>query len=66
MNQSSFWGEPDDDNQLPSWMCPIKCRQVNEQKELRRQNGNSLNEAIMNALSKPAVPVVIKEPDSNV
>ena len=65
MNQRSFWGESDDEP-LPDWMDPVKCKIANEQKELQRKNGNSLNEAILNALNKPAVPLIIKEPDSNV
>jgi len=65
MNQRSFWGESDDEP-LPDWMDPVKCKIANEQKELRRKNCNSLNESILNALNKPAVPLIIKEPDSNV
>jgi hypothetical protein len=59
MNQRSFWGESDDEP-LPDWMDPVKCRQVNE----RRKSSGSLNEAIEAALRKPAVPITIKEPDS--
>lgn len=60
----NFWGEPDDEP-LPDWMDPVKCRMVNEQKEMRRQSGKDLNSVIMEALTKPAIPVTIKEPNDN-
>lgn len=58
-----MWGEPDDMEPLPDWMDPKKCRQVNEQKEMRRASGRDLNSVIMEALNKPAVPQVEDRPD---
>lgn len=59
---NNFWGPPDDDDELPAWMHPEKCRQVNEQKELRRKSGRDLNSIIEETLRKPPVNVDIKEP----
>lgn len=58
---NNFWG-PSDDEPLPDWMDPVKCRQVNEQKELRRKSGRDLNSIIEETLRKPPVNVDIKEP----
>ena len=58
---NNFWGPPDDEP-LPDWMDPVKCRQVNEQKELRRKSGRDLNSIIEETLRKPPVNVDIKEP----
>jgi len=60
---NNFWGEPDDEP-LPDWMDPVKCRQVNEQRETRRRTGRDLNSIILEALNKPPIDVVLKEPDS--
>jgi hypothetical protein len=62
MNQRSFWGEPDDDELLPDWMDPVKCRQLNEQRKQRRQNGKDLNSVIQECLKQPAIPVIIETP----
>ena len=59
---NNYWGEPDDDNPLPDWMDPKKCRQVNEQKELRKRTGKDLMSVINEALQKPAVPITILPP----
>ena len=58
---NNFWGPPDDEP-LPDWMDPVKCRQVNEQKELRRKSGRDLNSIIEETLRKPPVNIDIKEP----
>lgn len=58
---NNFWG-PTDDEPLPDWMDPVKCRQVNEQKELRRKSGRDLNSIIEETLRKPPVNIDIKEP----
>ena len=58
---NNFWG-PSDDEPLPDWMDPVKCRQVNEQKELRRKSGRDLNSIIEETLRKPPVNIDIKEP----
>ena len=60
----NYWGEPDDEP-LPDWMDPVKCRMVNEQKELRRQSGKDLNSVIMEALTKPNIPVMIDKPNDD-
>ena len=59
---NNYWGPPDDDNQLPDWMDPVKCRQVNEQKEQRRKSGKDLNSIIEETLRKAPVNIDIKEP----
>ncbi len=56
MNKN-FWGEPDDIEPLPEWMDP-KTYQNKQQ----RKPSKSLNEAIEEALRKPAVPLNIEEP----
>jgi hypothetical protein len=57
MNNKNFWGEPDDVEPLPDWMLAETHR--NPQK---RKPSKSLTEAIEEALRKPPVPIVIKEP----
>ena len=59
---NNYWGEPDDDNPLPDWMDPVKCRQVNEAKENRKRTGKDLMSVINEALQKPAVPITILPP----
>ena len=59
---NNYWGPPDDDEPLPDWMDFRKCRQVNEQKELRRKSGRDLNSIIEETLRKPPVNIDIKEP----
>lgn len=54
----NFWGEPDDIEPLPLWMDP-KTYQNNGPKRKTK----SLNEAINEALKKPAVPIIIQEPE---
>lgn len=58
MNNKSFWGDPDDDEPLPDWMNPKTYNQPKMKKPSR-----SLNECIQDALRKPHVPVIIKEPN---
>jgi hypothetical protein len=58
----NYWGPQDDDNDLPAWMDPKKCRQVNEEKEQRRKSGKDLNSVIQECLNKPAVRVIIDKP----
>ena len=53
----NYWGEPDDEP-LPDWMDPIKCRQVNE----RRKTSKDLMTVIQEALNKPPIPIVIQPP----
>jgi hypothetical protein len=60
---NNYWGPPDDDNQLPDWMDPVKCRQVNEQKEMRKKNGGDLMSIIEQTLKKPPVPQVPDRPN---
>ena len=54
----NFWGEPDDIEPLPPWMDP-RTYQNNGSKRKTK----SLNEAINEALKKPAVPIIIQEPE---
>lgn len=58
---NNFWGPPDDSEPLPDWMDPVKCRQVNEQKEIRKRTGKDLMSVIQETLEKPAIPVEVKQ-----
>ena len=58
---NNYWGPPDDDEPLPDWMDPIKCKQVNEAKENRKRTGKDLMSVINEALNKPPIPVEIKK-----
>lgn len=55
---NNFWGEPDDEP-LPSWMDPNTYRN----KLTPQRQPKTLSEAIAEALQKPAVPIVLQEPD---
>lgn len=57
MNNKSFWGEPDDDEPLPDWMNP----KTYNQPKFKKSN-KTLTECIEEALKKPHVPVIIKDP----
>ena len=57
MSNKNFWGEPDDMEPLPDWMNPETYRQP----KLKRR-GPSLNDAILEALKKPSVPIIIGDP----
>jgi hypothetical protein len=58
MNHKNFWGEPDDIEPLPDWMNPETARRYNQ---IKRRN-KSMNESILEALRKPPVPIIIKDP----
>lgn len=58
---NNFWGESDDEP-LPDWMDPVKCKAVNEQKENRKKTGKDLVSIIQETLRKPPVHIDIKEP----
>ena len=58
---NNYWGPPNDEP-LPDWMDPIKCKQVNEAKENRKLTGKDLMSVINEALQKPAVPIIIETP----
>ncbi len=53
---NNLWGPPDDEP-LPDWMNPIKCRQINE----RKRTSKDLMTVINEALNKPPVPVEMKK-----
>jgi hypothetical protein len=59
---NNFWG-PADDEPLPDWMDPVKCRQVNEQKEMRKKTGGDLMSIIEQTLKQPPVPQVPDRPN---
>ena len=59
MNKN-FWGEPDDIEPLPDWMLAETYRNGKPKKQ-----GKSLDEAIQEALKKPAVPVILHDPTKN-
>lgn len=54
---NNLWGPPDDEP-LPDWMDPIKCRQINE----RKRTSKDLMSVINEALNKPSVPIIIETP----
>jgi hypothetical protein len=56
---NNLWGESDDEP-LPSWMDPKTYRNGNQ---LITKSRQSLEEACASALTKPAVPIIIKEPN---
>ena len=58
---NNYWGPPDDEP-LPDWMNPAKCKQVNEQKEMRKKSGKDLMSVINECLQKPPVPQIPDEP----
>jgi hypothetical protein len=58
MNNKNFWGEPDDIEPLPDWMLA----ETHRNSQYRRPS-KSLIEVINEALKKPAVPIVIREPN---
>lgn len=60
MNRN-YWGPPDDDEPLPSWMDPKTYQNGN----LPKKSWQTLEEACAIALTKPAVPVIIQEPRIN-
>ncbi len=57
MNKN-FWGEPDDVEPLPDWMLAETYRNGGQPKK----KGKTLQEAIDEALRKPPVQVIIREP----
>ena len=54
---NNLWGPPDDEP-LPDWMNPIKCRQINE----RKRTSKDLMSVIQEAMNKPPVPITILPP----
>ena len=57
MNKN-FWGEPDDIEPFPEWMLAETYRNGGQPK----RKSKSLNEAIIEAMKKPAVPVILQDP----
>ena len=56
---NNLWGESDDEP-LPAWMDPKTYRNGNQPIIKSRQ---TLEEACAKALTKPAVPIILKEPN---
>ena len=56
---NNLWGESDDEP-LPSWMDPKTSRNGNQ---LITKSRQTLEEACAKALTKPVVPIIIKEPN---
>ena len=56
-NNKNFWGPADDEESLPEWMDPRTYQNNNQYKRKTK----SLNEAINDALKKPAVPIILEE-----
>lgn len=59
---NNYWGEPDDDYDMPDWM-KASTHQKNNQVKKNRQ---TLEQACAIALTKPAIHVIIEEPKINV
>ena len=57
MNKN-IWGEPDDVEPLPDWMLAETYRNGGQPKRIDK----TLQEAINEALKKPAVPVILHDP----
>jgi hypothetical protein len=57
MNKN-FWGEPDDIEPLPDWMLAETYRDGGQPKK----RGKTLQEAIEDALKKPAIPIILQDP----
>lgn len=57
---NNFWGESDDEP-LPDWMDPKKIRQ----KVVFGRTTKTLEEAAAEALKKPPVPILLKDPTKN-
>ena len=51
--------QDDDHEPFPDWMLAETHRQNNQQ---FRPKTKSLNESILEAMNKPAVPIIIQEP----
>lgn len=56
---NNLWGESDDEP-LPSWMDPKTYRNGNQ---LIIKSRQTLEETCAKALTKPAIPIIIKEPN---
>lgn len=57
---NNFWGPPDDEEPLPTWMDPRTYQQGGA--KFKGLHNKSLEQACADALKKPAVPVVIVPP----
>jgi hypothetical protein len=55
---NNYWGEPDDEP-LPDWMNPKTYQNGGQPKK----KGKSLEQMAEEALKKPAVPIILKEPN---
>ncbi len=57
---NNLWGESDDEP-LPAWMDPKTYRNGNQLTP--KSTRQTLEEACATALTKPAIPIIIKEPN---
>lgn len=57
----NYWGEPDDDNFLPEWMNPKTYRNKPTIGGVDPKR-KTLEEAAAEALKKPAIPILLKDP----
>jgi hypothetical protein len=55
---NNFWGTPDDDEPLPSWMDPKTYQNGGQPK----RRGKSLEQIAEEVLKKPPIPVIMIEP----
>lgn len=58
MNKN-FWGEPDDDVDMPDWM---RASTHQNKMPFKGIHNKSLEQAAAEALKKPAIPVLLKAP----
>jgi hypothetical protein len=55
---NNYWGEPDEEP-LPDWMNPKTYQNGGQPKK----RGKSLEQIAEEVLKKPAVPIILKEPN---
>lgn len=56
--KNNYWGEPDDDMDMPDWMKASTYQNGGQP----RKRGKSLEQIAEETLKKPAVPVIIVPP----
>jgi hypothetical protein len=56
---NNYWGEPDDDMDMPDWMKASTYQNGSQPKKKVK----SLEQIAEETLRKPAIPIVIREPD---
>lgn len=62
---SNFWGPPDEDVEFPDWMLPDSHPMKRKNALHKFKTARSLEEAAAEALKKPPVPILLKDPTIN-